>query len=94
MKVATYVLLWPTRFVSKVHSYVKMCIATGGGMVTQASNWGRMQTGLVVWLDMEVRGVPLLRETLVRAVSCYLSVVVAGIGLSYCGLFSLRTLKP
>lgn len=94
MKVATYVLMWPTRFVSKVHSYVKMCIATGGGMVTQASNWGRMQTGLVVWLDMEVRGVPLLRETSVRAVSYYLRVALASIGEPYGGLFSLRTLKP
>ena len=37
---------------------MKTCIATGGGIVTEAKNWGRMQTGVVVWLDMEVRDVP------------------------------------
>lgn len=39
----------------QAHSYVKMCIATGGGIVTEPKNWGKMQTGMVVWLDMEVR---------------------------------------
>lgn len=38
-----------------MHSYVKMCVATGGGIVSENKNWGKMQTGMVVWLDMEVR---------------------------------------
>ena len=39
-----------------MHSYVKTCVATGGGIVTEKKNWGKLQTGMVVWLDMKVRG--------------------------------------
>lgn len=39
----------------QVHSYVKTCVATGGGIVSEKKNWGKLQTGMVVWLDMEVR---------------------------------------
>ncbi|CAM9619676.1 unnamed protein product, partial [Sphacelaria rigidula] len=35
-----------------------MCIATGGGIVTQQDNWGRMHSGIVVWLDMQVSSWP------------------------------------
>ncbi|CAM9818879.1 unnamed protein product, partial [Chrysoparadoxa australica] len=38
----------------QVHSYVKMVVATGGGIVLKKTNWGKLQTGLVIWLDMPV----------------------------------------
>lgn len=34
-------------------AYRRLCVATGGGMVLQNQNWGKMQTGLVVYLAME-----------------------------------------
>ena len=34
---------------------MKTCVATGGGIVSEKKNWGKLQTGMVVWLDMEVR---------------------------------------
>lgn len=34
---------------------MKTCVATGGGIVTEKRNWGKMQTGMVVWLDMQVK---------------------------------------
>eukprot|EP00904_Undaria_pinnatifida_P007474 jgi/Undpi1/3857/HiC_scaffold_16.g07226.m2 len=46
-----------SQVLDQVHSYVKTCIATGGGIVTEAKNWGRMQTGVVVWLDMESKDI-------------------------------------
>ncbi|CAM9862778.1 unnamed protein product [Pylaiella littoralis] len=42
-----------SQVLDQVHSYVKVCVATGGGMVTEPKNWGRLQTGMVVWLHME-----------------------------------------
>lgn len=41
--------------IEQVHSFVKTCVATGGGIVSEKKNWGKLQTGMVVWLDMEVR---------------------------------------
>nr|AUG32061.1 shikimate kinase [Paulinella longichromatophora] len=35
--------------ISQRHSLI---IATGGGIVTKASNWGTMHQGIVVWLDL------------------------------------------
>uniref|UniRef100_A0A7R9UH62 Shikimate kinase n=1 Tax=Pinguiococcus pyrenoidosus TaxID=172671 RepID=A0A7R9UH62_9STRA len=34
-------------------AYRRLCIATGGGAVLRNQNWGKMQTGIVVWLQME-----------------------------------------
>lgn len=45
---------WGAIRARQVHSYVKTCVATGGGIVKLAQNWGKLQTGIVVWLDMEV----------------------------------------
>lgn len=42
-----------SQVLDQVHSYVKACVATGGGIVTQKKNWGRLHSGIVVWLDME-----------------------------------------
>ncbi|CAM9404928.1 unnamed protein product [Phaeothamnion confervicola] len=38
----------------QVHSFVKLVIATGGGVVMRQQNWSKLHTGLVVWLDVPV----------------------------------------
>jgi len=35
-----------------VHSYVRCVVSTGGGMVCVNQNWGKLQTGIVIWLDV------------------------------------------
>jgi shikimate kinase len=35
-----------------VHAYVRCVVSTGGGIVLRTENWGKMQTGIVVWLDV------------------------------------------
>jgi len=35
-----------------VHSYVRCVVSTGGGIVCKIENWGKLQTGIVVWLDV------------------------------------------
>lgn len=35
-----------------VHPYVRCVISTGGGIVCRMENWSKLQTGLVVWLDV------------------------------------------
>lgn len=42
---------------SEVHTYIKMVVSTGGGIVKDKLNWGKLQTGLVVWLDMNVEDI-------------------------------------
>ncbi len=34
-----------------------MCIATGGGIVLRKENWGLLRTGIVVWINMDVRDI-------------------------------------
>ena len=36
-----------------VHPYVRCVISTGGGIVTRRENWSKLQTGIVVWLDVD-----------------------------------------
>lgn len=36
-----------------VHAYVRCVISTGGGLVCKTQNWGKIQTGIVIWLDVE-----------------------------------------
>lgn len=36
-----------------VHSYVRCVVSTGGGLVTKMENWAKLQSGIVVWLDVE-----------------------------------------
>lgn len=36
-----------------VHTYVRCVISSGGGIVCRMENWSKLQTGLVVWLDVE-----------------------------------------
>jgi len=35
-----------------VHSYVRCVISTGGGLVCKTNNWAKLQTGIVIWLDV------------------------------------------
>ncbi|VEU44429.1 unnamed protein product [Pseudo-nitzschia multistriata] len=35
-----------------VHAYVRCVVSTGGGLVCKPKNWGKLQTGIVVWLDV------------------------------------------
>ena len=37
-----------------VQAYLDCCISTGGGIVMQKENWGKLRTGLVVWLDVPI----------------------------------------
>ena len=36
-----------------VHAYVRCVVSTGGGIVCRMENWSKLQTGIVVWLDVE-----------------------------------------
>jgi len=36
-----------------VHAYVRCVISTGGGIVCRLENWSKLQTGMVVWLDVD-----------------------------------------
>lgn len=36
-----------------VHAYVRCVVSTGGGIVMRMENWSKLQTGLVVWLDVD-----------------------------------------
>jgi len=35
-----------------VHAYVRCVIGTGGGIVCRLQNWSKLQTGIVIWLDV------------------------------------------
>lgn len=39
---------------TSVAAYVRLVIATGGGIVTVPGNWASLRTGIVVWLDTPV----------------------------------------
>lgn len=36
-----------------VHAHVRCVVSTGGGIVCRMENWSKLQTGLVVWLDVD-----------------------------------------
>lgn len=42
-----------TQVLDTVHSYVRCVVSTGGGLVCKTQNWGKLQTGIVIWLDVE-----------------------------------------
>eukprot|EP00752_Nemacystus_decipiens_P009186 g8207.t1 len=46
-----------SQVLDQVHSFVKICVATGGGIVSEKKNWGKLQTGMVVWLDMDPKDI-------------------------------------
>lgn len=60
------------QILNSVHPYVRCVISTGGGIVCRLQNWSKLQTGIVVWLDVapevivkRIEGTdrPLLQET-------------------------------
>jgi shikimate kinase len=42
-----------SQVLTSVHPYVRCVISTGGGIVCRMENWSKLQTGLVVWLDVQ-----------------------------------------
>ena len=43
-----------TEVLSQLSAYMRMAIATGGGIVLERKNWSYLQHGIVVWLDVPV----------------------------------------
>lgn len=41
------------QILDSVHPYVRCVISTGGGIVCKNENWSKLQTGIVIWLDVE-----------------------------------------
>jgi len=42
-----------TQVLDSVHSYVRCVVSTGGGLVTKMENWAKLQSGIVVWLNVD-----------------------------------------
>jgi len=36
-----------------VHAYIRCVVSTGGGIVCRLGNWSKLQTGIVIWLDVD-----------------------------------------
>jgi shikimate kinase len=43
-----------TAVLDQVQAFKATCVATGGGAVIRVENWGKMQTGIVIYLDAPV----------------------------------------
>jgi shikimate kinase len=41
------------QILDSVHAYVRCVVSTGGGIVTRMQNWSKLQTGIVIWLDVD-----------------------------------------
>jgi len=41
------------QILDSVHAYVRCVVSTGGGIVCKPENWAKLQSGLVVWLDVD-----------------------------------------
>lgn len=42
-----------SQVLDSVHSYVRCVVSTGGGLVCKQTNWSKLQTGVVIWLDVD-----------------------------------------
>lgn len=42
-----------SQVLDSVHSYVRCVVSTGGGLVCKMENWAKLQSGVVVWLDVD-----------------------------------------
>ena len=42
-----------SQILNTVYPYVRCVISTGGGIVCRTENWSKLQTGIVVWLDVD-----------------------------------------
>ncbi|MBV9386466.1 MAG: shikimate kinase [Chroococcidiopsidaceae cyanobacterium CP_BM_ER_R8_30] len=43
-----------SQVLAEVSSYIKLAVATGGGIVLRRENWSYLHHGIVVWLDVPV----------------------------------------
>jgi shikimate kinase len=41
------------QILDSVHAYVRCVVSTGGGIVERMENWSKLQTGIVIWLDVD-----------------------------------------
>lgn len=41
-----------SQILDTVHSYVRCVVSTGGGLVCKTQNWAKLQTGIVIWLNV------------------------------------------
>eukprot|EP00638_Chattonella_subsalsa_P005772 CAMPEP_0117755652 /NCGR_PEP_ID=MMETSP0947-20121206/13576_1 /TAXON_ID=44440 /ORGANISM="Chattonella subsalsa, Strain CCMP2191" /LENGTH=217 /DNA_ID=CAMNT_0005575021 /DNA_START=266 /DNA_END=919 /DNA_ORIENTATION=+ len=46
-----------TSVLDQVCAFVRCVVGTGGGIVCRQENWSYLQTGIVVWLNMEVEDI-------------------------------------
>lgn len=42
-----------SQVLDSVHSHVRCVVSTGGGLILKLENWAKLQTGIVVWLDVD-----------------------------------------
>lgn len=42
-----------SQVLDSVHSYVRCVVSTGGGLVCKRENWAKLQSGLVIWLNVD-----------------------------------------
>jgi shikimate kinase len=42
-----------SQVLNSVHSYVRCVVSTGGGLVCKSENWSKLQSGIVIWLDVD-----------------------------------------
>ena len=42
-----------SQVLDSVHAYVRCVVSTGGGIVCRAKNWSKLQSGIVIFLDVE-----------------------------------------
>lgn len=42
-----------SQILNSVHSYVRCVVSTGGGIVCKSENWAKLQSGIVIWLDVD-----------------------------------------
>ena len=42
-----------SQVLDSVHSFVRCVVSTGGGIVTKLENWSKLQSGIVIWLNVD-----------------------------------------
>eukprot|EP00591_Stephanopyxis_turris_P008566 CAMPEP_0195518054 /NCGR_PEP_ID=MMETSP0794_2-20130614/12062_1 /TAXON_ID=515487 /ORGANISM="Stephanopyxis turris, Strain CCMP 815" /LENGTH=306 /DNA_ID=CAMNT_0040646957 /DNA_START=104 /DNA_END=1024 /DNA_ORIENTATION=- len=42
-----------SQVLDQVHAYVRCVVSTGGGIVCKLANWSKLQSGIVIWLDVD-----------------------------------------
>lgn len=41
-----------SKILDSVHPFIRCVISTGGGIVCRTTNWAKLHTGLVIWIDV------------------------------------------